>query len=522
MTTNHILKILYITVLVAVLSAATELFFILTLREFLSTDGTGSTLIPNIIVKLILKASDVFGMTFFVVFIITILMFMKLANLFTATLLAFRAQEILSYIRLKYHFQNEHELLDTEPSSLQASIVNKTNILAFYYYLPIANIISNTTLLSVLLISILLIDLLLSIFIISIIGGMYILLMVISNKSLKNISYIINSHLDEKNRLTMVSSSAYLDIFNNNSRLQTLEQFRKNENTLAGAIIKSQLISFGPRFVIESIGFVVLVVVFVDGLAPLGVTINNNEINILVILFALSRCLPAAQQIFSSFAALKVGKDTKTEFDKYLKTYGKPATGPLIPTLQKGMPINYAFEKKDNQKYEISFKIGDKVLITGPSGSGKTILVQGFCQIGKYQGNITVNGLCLSTQGSKEAWHNEYEYMSQSYALISDNFVQKRIKENRSQLTSIFEMLDLDMKEIESLGRLSGGQKQRAVVALKLISERQILIFDEPTSSLDPINANRVWSLLQKIDKTVVVITHNNLNTSGFAKVVEL
>ena len=186
------------------------------------------------------------------------------------------------------------------------------------------------------------------------------------------------------------------------------------------------------------------------------------------------------------------------------------------------MPINYAFEKKDSQKYEISFNIGDKILITGPSGSGKTILVQGFCQIGKHQGNITVNGLCLSTQGSKEAWHNAYEYMSQSYALISDNFVQKRIKENRSQLTSIFEMLDLDMREIESLGSLSGGQKQRVIIALKLISERQILIFDEPTSSLDPVNANRVWSLLQKIDKTIVVITHNNLNRSGFAKVVEL
>ena len=72
--------------------------------------------------------------------------------------------------------------------------------------------------------------------------------------------------------------------------------------------------------------------------------------------------------------------------------------------------------------------------------------------------------------------------------------------------------------------KISGGQKQRLGIARALFSEPEILIFDEPTSSLDKENSNQIFKFLlsHKSKKTIVVVSHNILFEKEFDNIFNL
>ena len=76
----------------------------------------------------------------------------------------------------------------------------------------------------------------------------------------------------------------------------------------------------------------------------------------------------------------------------------------------------------------------------------------------------------------------------------------------------------------ESGTKISGGQKQRIGVARALFHDPEILIFDEPTSSLDPITTNKLLDTLKKLNnvKTIILVSHDIKDFSVFDKVYEI
>ena len=83
--------------------------------------------------------------------------------------------------------------------------------------------------------------------------------------------------------------------------------------------------------------------------------------------------------------------------------------------------------------------------------------------------------------------------------------------------------ISLQKKIGEDGVNLSEGQRQRLSLARALYHDRQILILDEATSSLDKINERNILKTLSKLkNKTIIMVTHNKYNLRFFDKVFEI
>ncbi len=71
---------------------------------------------------------------------------------------------------------------------------------------------------------------------------------------------------------------------------------------------------------------------------------------------------------------------------------------------------------------------------------------------------------------------------------------------------------------------ISGGQRQRINIARELYQDKPMLIFDEPSSSLDDATAFKIYKTIKQLDKTVLVISHRHIDvlSRNFDKVVDL
>ncbi|HID27701.1 MAG TPA: ATP-binding cassette domain-containing protein, partial [Methanosarcinales archaeon] len=172
---------------------------------------------------------------------------------------------------------------------------------------------------------------------------------------------------------------------------------------------------------------------------------------------------------------------------------------------------------------------GEFVLLVGPSGCGKSTLIKCFNGLipkvtgGVLKGNISINGknvadykvhqLALEvgmvfqnpdTQLFAITVEEDIAFGPENIGLSKDEII-KRV--NNSLQT--VRMEDYRYKYIFSL---SGGQKQRVAVAGSLAMEPNILVFDEPTSDLDPIGTREVLETIKKLNKekdiTIILIEH--------------
>ncbi|MBI5308583.1 MAG: amino acid ABC transporter ATP-binding protein [Planctomycetes bacterium] len=123
---------------------------------------------------------------------------------------------------------------------------------------------------------------------------------------------------------------------------------------------------------------------------------------------------------------------------------------------------------------------GSVVAIIGPSGSGKSTLLR------------CINGLVIFQSGS-----------------ISVNGVDKA--EAESQAISLFKKVQLDGKVKSYPGQLSGGEQQRVAIARALAMKPDAMLFDEPTSSLDPEMVDDVLTVIKNLvseGMTTIIATH--------------
>jgi energy-coupling factor transport system ATP-binding protein len=172
---------------------------------------------------------------------------------------------------------------------------------------------------------------------------------------------------------------------------------------------------------------------------------------------------------------------------------------------------------------------GEKVLIVGPSGSGKSTIsnaINGLVPF-KYEGDMS-GSLKINGKETKELSIFELSNMvgtvlqdpdgqfigltvgeDIAFKLENDCVEQERMKQIVIEAAKI---VDIDTRIDSSPHRLSGGQKQRVSLAGVMVSDVNILLFDEPLASLDPATGKTAIELIDNIkktsNKTVIIVEH--------------
>lgn len=185
---------------------------------------------------------------------------------------------------------------------------------------------------------------------------------------------------------------------------------------------------------------------------------------------------------------------------------------------------------------------GEVVAVIGPSGGGKSTLLRCLNKLETIdKGSITIDGeeLCRETSGGTEyVKNNDVRRIACKMGMVFQQFnlfphmtvlenlieapvnVQKRDKaEVIKEAEVLLAKVGLSDKRDVYPRKLSGGQQQRVAIARALAMKPAIMLFDEPTSSLDPELTGEVLRTMRELAEekmTMVVVTHE----MGFAREV--
>ncbi len=187
---------------------------------------------------------------------------------------------------------------------------------------------------------------------------------------------------------------------------------------------------------------------------------------------------------------------------------------------------NYGFTKAlDNASFTIREQ--DYVVVAGPNGSGKSTLVRALLGIMPHTGQIELFGQPL---GKFSHWHRVGYVPQKMYSfnplfpasveeiiklgLLAQKHLPKRFTaDDRKMVGDIMQEMDiLDLRH-KSVQELSGGQQQKVFIARALISTPELLVMDEPTSSLDGKARANLFALLRHMNRahgvTIIFISHD-------------
>jgi general L-amino acid transport system ATP-binding protein len=180
---------------------------------------------------------------------------------------------------------------------------------------------------------------------------------------------------------------------------------------------------------------------------------------------------------------------------------------------------------------------GECVVVCGSSGSGKSTLLRCISGLEEYQkGCIVVNGVNLKGDRKKRKdIHRHVGIVFQQFNLFPHLSVYRnctlallwvrRLSKQEAHNLTMHHLAQVHMVDHVNKypHQLSGGQQQRAAIARTLCMEPKIILFDEPTSSLDPEMAKEVLGTIINLAKggvTIICVTHEMGFASSIADAV--
>lgn len=196
-----------------------------------------------------------------------------------------------------------------------------------------------------------------------------------------------------------------------------------------------------------------------------------------------------------------------------------------IKDLHKQFGNNVVLNGFDLELYE-----GENLVVMGKSGSGKSVMIK--CVIGLEQpdsGSILVMNEEINKleQEDLDELRTEIGFLFQGSALYDSMSVRENLEFPLRRHTKKFGVIEdttpLVMEALESVGlahaidlmpnELSGGMKRRIALARTLILKPKIILYDEPTTGLDPITSKEIVLLMNSIQKqyntSSIIITHD-------------
>ncbi len=179
---------------------------------------------------------------------------------------------------------------------------------------------------------------------------------------------------------------------------------------------------------------------------------------------------------------------------------------------------------------DLTVREGETLALLGPSGSGKSVLLK--CAIGLLDpdaGDVFVDGVSIASAGERELRRvrRRVGYVFQNAALFDSLTVAENlwlaqddgrggrdIAGGRAEAVELLRRVNLDPSVLGLRpAELSGGMKKRVGVARAIASRPAYLLWDEPTTGLDPVNADNIDTLIAELGRepgvTSIVVTHD-------------
>ncbi|RLD86558.1 MAG: ABC transporter ATP-binding protein [Bacteroidetes bacterium] len=177
--------------------------------------------------------------------------------------------------------------------------------------------------------------------------------------------------------------------------------------------------------------------------------------------------------------------------------------------------------------FSMELRLGENLVIMGKSGSGKSVMIK--CLVGLMQpdeGSIEIMSKKIMELDQKELnnLRTEIGFLFQGSALYDSMTVRENLEfPLRKNKLDPVEVEKLVFQALQSVGlteaidlmpnELSGGMKRRVALARAIILHPKIIIYDEPTTGLDPITAKEIIELMRNIQKkygaSSLIITHD-------------
>jgi len=211
----------------------------------------------------------------------------------------------------------------------------------------------------------------------------------------------------------------------------------------------------------------------------------------------------------------------------------KPTNGKITGVSLVVRGLRKSFDGQEVIK-GIDFEVrpGEIFVIMGPSGSGKSVLLKHLIGLEPADaGDILINGEPITTPEIAAKYRMALVF--QSGALLSSLTVGENVglylAEHRLKKPAEIEQIvaeklaDVGLKDVmdKMPSELSGGMKKRAAIARALVIEPQLILYDEPTSELDPLSSiiigEEILALNQRTGVTSLVVSHDRDLAFGVA-----
>jgi ABC-type bacteriocin/lantibiotic exporter with double-glycine peptidase domain len=262
----------------------------------------------------------------------------------------------------------------------------------------------------------------------------------------------------------------------------------------------------------------------------------RHSITVLVIFMAIGfRLIPNIQRMQNSLVTIRIAEGTTKglfsildSVDRVNELEMRPQSSSTSFDFINVQNVCYDYPDSSGVLSDISFKLlkNKSLAIIGESGSGKTTLADLIAGINSPSiGTVTFEQFG-STENSSKSFPS-IAYVSQNSSLFGDDiyeniaFGSNESIIDKEKIDSILNNLNLNflVTDIHATGlrvlrsdgtNLSGGERQRIAIARSEYTDTQIVIFDEPTSSLDEANRVKVVDYIKRIKdkKTIIIVTH--------------
>jgi phospholipid/cholesterol/gamma-HCH transport system ATP-binding protein len=173
---------------------------------------------------------------------------------------------------------------------------------------------------------------------------------------------------------------------------------------------------------------------------------------------------------------------------------------------------------------------GETLALLGPSGTGKSVLIKhAIGLLEPDEGDVIVDGISIANASERDlrAVRRRIGYVFQNAALFdsltvaenlwlaqTDEREARRVEQCRAEAEDLLERVNLSKAVMTKYpSELSGGMRKRVGVARAIAHKPRYLLWDEPTTGLDPVNADNIDELImelgQQLGVTSIVVTHD-------------